>query len=110
MGDTAVDERPHGRPAAAGALAADGRGGAPARQVARFGPYLAGTGPGRSLAAWPACRECMEPRSGRSMGRCVVRVRAFCPPGSVLACCDAFDVALALHVVRHAIRRRESSV
>mmetsp|Transcript_10190 Transcript_10190/g.26289 ORF Transcript_10190/g.26289 Transcript_10190/m.26289 type:complete len:149 (+) Transcript_10190:233-679(+) len=33
-----------------------------------------------------------------------------CPPGSVLACCDAFDVALALHVVRHAIRRRESSV
>ena len=44
------------------------------------------------------------------MGRCVVRVRAFCPPGSVLACCDAFDVALALHVVRHAIRCRESSV
>ena len=33
-----------------------------------------------------------------------------CPPGSVLACCDAFDVALALHVVRHAIRRRESFV
>ena len=44
-------------------------GGAPARQVARFGPYLAGTGPERSLAAWPACRECMESRSGRSMGR-----------------------------------------
>ena len=27
MGDAAVDERPHGRPAAAGALAADGGGG-----------------------------------------------------------------------------------
>jgi hypothetical protein len=48
--------------------------------------------------------------SGGSRGRFVVRVRAFCPPGSVLACCDAFDVALALHVVRHAIRRRESFV
>ena len=48
--------------------------------------------------------------SGGSRGRFVVRVRAFSPPGSVLACCDAFDVALALHVVRHAIRRRQSSV
>eukprot|EP00966_Prymnesium_polylepis_P262551 6064830-Prymnesium_polylepis.1 len=49
--------------------------------------------------------------SGGSRGRFVVRVRAFCPLGSVLAFCDAFDVALALHVVRHAIRRgRESSV
>ena len=48
--------------------------------------------------------------SGGSRGRFGVRVRAFCPPGSVLACCDAFDVALALHVVRHAIRRRESFV